>query len=1189
MKAAPTRKDANAPARPVRRTRLRRVARPCAPSPRSPRWLRMCGWSALGFAILLLAAGGGLYTLFTTGMLTVDMARPYVVQALEERIGGGKTVEIGAITNAGDNDSGETVLRVSDIVVRDPDGEVIASAPQAEVALQSGAMPWSISPRRIELVGAELTVRINAQGELTIATGHGAKPLHATAPVPPSAHRPQGAGQGATASAPPAGAPDGAPAPAKAPALPFDPTQLQRLAAFADTIDRSGLDGASLSGIGLKDGTLRVQSDISGRSWTFDHIGLDVTRPPEGGVALNLTSGGTDGPWSARAVIGSRGDGERPITIEVRDLAPRDLMVAAGKGDEPLIATSPLSFDLKSRMDADGTVLAAEGALVAGAGKLQIGDDAAGLMVIDEASLRFRFDPDRRVLMLEPLAIQAGPLDLQMTAEVTAPDDTGQPWRLHTTAARASLGGGGPDGEKEPPLVFDRMAFDLRYEPGAHRFVIDRADLKAGTVGVTLAGNLDLGAADPALSLSVAGTPMSATALKRLWPIVAAPDVRRWVLDHVVGGDVSRANISFTAPLNSIGNKARPLPAEGLSIDIAGAKGMLRPVPGLPAMRDATVTVQATGRSAHVVATNAVMETQDGRKLSLPESVLDVPDTAPVNPEAKISVKVEGSAAAAVELMSSPALRGSSGQQFDPATVKGNINGLAQVNVRLKQDMSEKDVDYAFEADLTDFSADKIFQGQKLENATVKVFATPAAMVFRGEGKLAGAPASFEMKKPRDGGDTEFRVAANIDDAARNRMNLDLAGLSGTVAIKVNGVINARGKTADVEIDLGAARLAELVPGWSKPAGKPAKLTAKAVISNDDIRLNDLVVAGSGVNIRGSVDLDGKGGLQAANLPTFQLSDGDKANVKVESADGALKITVRGEVIEARAFLKNLLDAPIAGNKEQKPADIDLDVNLGVVTGNNGEAMRQAVLRMSRRNGDLRAFSLGALVGRNGGVRGELKARDNGRPMLQIATTDAGALLRFVDFYARIYGGDLWINIDAPRGDGAPQDGTINMRDFVVRGEPGLDRLIAAAPAGDRGRDGRAQPGAAVVFNKLQVDFQRAAGRLVLRESAIWGPTIGSTFDGQIDFANDRIGVRGTYVPAYGLNNLFSKLPVLGFFLGGGPNEGLVGVTYEIVGPLSGPTLRINPISAVAPGFLRKIFEFRQAPDPTPPAVVPTR
>ena len=56
---------------------------------------------------------------------------------------------------------------------------------------------------------------------------------------------------------------------------------------------------------------------------------------------------------------------------------------------------------------------------------------------------------------------------------------------------------------------------------------------------------------------------------------------------------------------------------------------------------------------------------------------------------------------------------------------------------------------------------------------------------------------------------------------------------------------------------------------------------------------------------------------------------------------------------------------------------------------------------------------------------------------------------------------------------------------------------------------------------------------------------------------------------------------VVGLFLGGS-NEGLLGVTYEVVGPPSAPVLRVNPISAVAPGLLRKFFEFPSGNSPAP-------
>ena len=61
----------------------------------------------------------------------------------------------------------------------------------------------------------------------------------------------------------------------------------------------------------------------------------------------------------------------------------------------------------------------------------------------------------------------------------------------------------------------------------------------------------------------------------------------------------------------------------------------------------------------------------------------------------------------------------------------------------------------------------------------------------------------------------------------------------------------------------------------------------------------------------------------------------------------------------------------------------------------------------------------------------------------------------------------------------------------------------------------------------------------------------------------------------YDPDNIFARIPVLGLFLGGSPDEGVIGITYQISGQVSAPRLTVNPLSAVTPGFLRKMFEFR--------------
>ena len=68
-----------------------------------------------------------------------------------------------------------------------------------------------------------------------------------------------------------------------------------------------------------------------------------------------------------------------------------------------------------------------------------------------------------------------------------------------------------------------------------------------------------------------------------------------------------------------------------------------------------------------------------------------------------------------------------------------------------------------------------------------------------------------------------------------------------------------------------------------------------------------------------------------------------------------------------------------------------------------------------------------------------------------------------------------------------------------------------------------------------------------LREGVVRGPVLGGTIDGVVDYDDDEVHLRGTFMPLYGANNLLGQIPVVGLFLGG-EKEGLFGITYEVVG-----------------------------------------
>ena len=177
--------------------------------------------------------------------------------------------------------------------------------------------------------------------------------------------------------------------------------------------------------------------------------------------------------------------------------------------------------------------------------------------------------------------------------------------------------------------------------------------------------------------------------------------------------------------------------------------------------------------------------------------------------------------------------------------------------------------------------------------------------------------------------------------------------------------------------------------------------------------------------------------------------------------------------------------------------------------------------------------------------------------MIDLETNDAGAFFRFTDTYSKMVGGQLQLAMDPPTVEPSAKEGLINVRNFSVKGEASLDRVAAGGATG-------VQNG--VSFSALRAEFTRQNGQLTIREGVVKGPMVGGTIEGNIDYPGNQVRMSGTFVPMYGLNKMFGQIPIFGLFLGGGSNEGLIGVTYEVVGTTGAPVLRVNPISAMAPG-----------------------
>jgi hypothetical protein len=1118
----------------------------------------------------------GLWWRLSSGPIELDLATPWLKAAIEDNFGGNHSVAVGG-TQLERDEKGRTSLRLRDIVVRDADGTIVASAPKAEVSLSGRRLlVGQLRAQSLNLVGAEMAVRIEADGRLTVFAGADKRPI-------------------ATANSNISTADQ--PTPSSANAQGVMHAEFEKLAGimtWIDALGQTGLDGHDLRELGLKNGNLVVDDRRNGKRWTFDGINASLTRPTRGGVIFRLESDNPERPWVVSAAMRPLTDGVRAVGIEARKVSMHDILLALRVNAEDFDIELPVSASIRADVLADGTPRVVQGQLFTEKGTIVDRNNDKVSIAVDRADFRFNWDNSRRNLVV-PFQIQSGGNQFTMRATLDAPQDQPGTWLINVTRGDSVIDPVilAPGGSDDEGVAFNRVAMRLKVDTNRKRIDLEQGDISrvdtrpSQNIGFAVTGRLDYTGKEPHVAFGFAGTRMPAYALKRIWPIFAAADVRSWVETHITDGMVERVVIAGNAAVPNFKHEGPPMPDDGLSVDIETSGTTLRPIASLPAIRDADLTVRIRGRAATVNVGRGTVEVAPGRRLNIAGGVFEVPDTHPKPAPARANFRIDGSVPATVALLASEGLRDMVGISLDPASTRGTVTAQVAVKLALARTMSDDSSSYTISADLTNFAADKMLLGQRIEAQTLKVMASGDGYQIKGDAKVNGTPASIDLRKQKGDAEAELRMQSVIDEAARRRLGMDNGNvITGAIPVKVVGKINDDGKDEglNIEADLTPVKIDNLFPGWTKPAGRAARATYKMLKTPKSVRIDDLSIDGSGATIRGSIELDGATNeIVSANFPVFALSDGDRVALKAERAsDGVMHVSMRGDIYDGRPFVKSSMAGSSTDKSRQKLVDMDLEVKVGTVAGHNGETLRGLDLKMSRRGGHIRSFAMASKIGRDTPFNGDLRvrSRDN-HQVIYFETDDAGALFRFTDMYPRMYGGQMWLAMDPPTQEQTPQIGTLYIRRFAVRGEPALDNIVSVVPTSPN-----ATGGSGVDFSEMRAEFTRFPGKMAIRDGIVRGPLIGATVEGNVDYVRDDVHLRGTFVPFYGINNMFGQIPIVGLFLGAGNKEGLLGINYEAVGPPGAPRITVNPVSAIAPGLLRKFipspgtFDPKFAPSP---------
>src|SRR5277367_5606718 len=1062
------------------------------------------------FAAALFIVGGLiLASVLARGPIRLVGLHDQIEASLKERVGDSYALSLGPTYIM--HDSWGVGLGFKGLTLRDAAGRTVLSAPSGKVGLDPFALALlDVKVRRLELDGLDLRLRVAADGALSLAVANDA----GATPIPLPGATPEGGGAADLAA--------------------FVRFAAEAMAGAAQALDR----------LTLANGHFEIQNDATQRqvvykdfAVAFDHSGSRAH--------ATISATGPAGPWTIAA---QASDGDAPaLSLEARDLSLADLQ-AFDRKPPPLTAEGPIAIKIEAEVTPQSTLRTFTGRFSIGAGHVRFNNPDAVPFFIDEATGAVAWDEDARRYRVDKLEVLSGLTRVNMQGSLAPPADADRVWAAHLEARDAQLS---PERAGANPVELESIVADARFLEPSSRFIVDGLTARGPTVDLGLKLESGPDGDSSSLKLDLEAGPSATLDLIRLWPQFINPDVREWCAHNLHGGRLQgtmRANWT-AADLDAMAHK-RGLPRDSLHGEFTTRDVGVDLLPGLPTMMTDEGSGSFTGHEFSVSGNRAFMTLSPTRRVQASDLAFSIADIAP-RPivDASARAHMTGTADALADLLSREPLRRQVNLALDPATVKGQAEGALALDLKLGKMARPDDTNFHATGTLANFQLDKFLADERLESATASFEADRDMLKIVGDGTVLGAATHIEVNRAA-GEEGSATVTFALDAAARAKRNLNLGSwLTGTLPVKLKAPLSRT--SAEVEIDLTPAGIDNPVPGVSTLVVKPAP---------EGSSLRNISVDLGAPMMRGSAQMGADGSIQSATITQARIASGDDFKADVVNSQSMLKVSVRGTALDGRVFVKSLFDGTPTGPPGK---DLDLDVKVATVTGANRQAITGLELTAYRRGGEMR---LGSLRGRIGG--GAVTATGNGGET-RLTTTDAGALARFADLYQRLEGGDLDLVLRS-RGEGSA--GEAILTNFVLRDEPAFRQLVSAGRPHASEDGGAAIDPSLVRFQKMTASFERSPGKLRIQDAVIYNPYMGLTTQGLIDFEHGQIDVSGSFVPAYTVNTMLTKIPLVGVLLSGGQNDGVFGLSYRVHGSMSSPTLSVNPLSAIAPGILRRML-----------------
>jgi hypothetical protein len=524
---------------------------------------------------------------------------------------------------------------------------------------------------------------------------------------------------------------------------------------------------------------------------------------------------------------------------------------------------------------------------------------------------------------------------------------------------------------------------------------------------------------------------------------------------------------------------------------------------------------------------------------------------------------------------------------LEPEKVKGSVDMNVNVTFPALKDLLKDQVTVVVDATLNDVLLPGIVRGLDVSGGPLKLAVKGGAITVSGKGFLNGNPMDMTYSEYIDSktapylSDVKAKVLADLK--LRDHFGVHIEQfVEGNVGIDLHyRQPDSDTETTDLALDLTPARVKVDPLAYEKAPGVKGSATCSALVRKGEIQeIKNLNVAiGADKATQGLLKFGMIGGIRDVKTGTFsevRLGDDNNFSLGFERvAKDAISLTLKGRSLDGRTFLSS----KNKNAKQASPSSADkVSVEASFARMRTGDEPDQYLLNpvidiSQMPDGKFLSLNVRAMAG-DGPLDLSLRPDASGKMHLKIDAADAGNALRILDVYDRMVGGSFTFEgTQIPGGGINDIHGTAEIRDFRIVKAPVLAQLINAFSVTGLLE---ALQNNGIAFTKLKSDFiwkKTANGRVIdLFDGRTSGASVGLTFGGRIDQGAGTMDLSGTVSPMSEVNKIVGSIPLIGNLLTGGSGGGIIAATYSVKGDSEDPKVVVNPLSVLAPGFLRAIL-----------------